>query len=303
MKKGMYMRLKTKGWIAIFILVIVLSACSSKNEVVISGKPWTEQYILPYILGGVIEENTDYDVKYEEGLGEVAILTPALDKGEIDLYVEYTGTGLKDVLEEETEPGESPDSVYDRVKKGYDEEFDVKWLEPLGFENAYTLTYAPDSGYEAETISELAEISQKNDMVFGAPHPFYERVGEGYDDLVEAFPFDFSDTKSIDPNIMYDAVEKGDVDLVPGFTTDSRIEKFDLVTTEDDKDFFPMYDAVPIIRKEALEDMPELEDAINKLAGEISEEEMLKMNARVDIDEEKPEDVANDFLVEKGLIE
>src|SRR5699024_5292194 len=132
------------------------------------------------------------------------------------------------------------DSVYDRVKKGYDEEFDVKWLEPLGFENAYTLTYAPDSGYEAETISapktmsffweisansemvsyapdsgyeaetisELAEISQKNDMVFGAPHPFYERVGEGYDDLVEAFPFDFSDTKSIDPNIMYDAVEK-----------------------------------------------------------------------------------------------
>src|SRR5699024_6456358 len=100
------------------------------------------------------------------------------------------------------------------------------------------------------------------------PHPFYERVGEGYDDLVEAFPFDFSDTKSIDPNIMYDAVEKGDVDLVPGFTTDSRIEKFDLVTTEDDKDFFPMYDAVPIIRKEALEDMPELEDAINKLAGE-----------------------------------
>src|SRR5699024_2467617 len=267
MKKGMYMRLKTKGLIAIFILVIVLSACSSKNEVVISGKPWTEQYILPYILGGVIEENTDYDVKYEEGLGEVAILTPALDKGEIDLYVEYTGTGLKDVLEEETEPGESPDSVYDRVKKGYDEEFDVKWLEPLGFENAYTLTYAPDSGYEAETISELAEISQKNDMVFGAPHPFYERV------------------------------EKGHGRLTTGYTTERRIEKFDLVTTEDDKDFFPMYDAVPIIRKEALEDMPELEDAINKLAGEISEEEMLKMNARVDIDEEKPEDVANDFLV------
>src|SRR5699024_11746256 len=115
-----------------------------------------------------------------------------------------------------------------------------------------------------------------NDMVFGTPDPFYESGGVGYDDLIEAFPFDLSDTKSIDPNIMYDDVEKGDVDLVPGFTTDSSIEKFDLVTTEDDKDFFPMYDAVPIIRKEALEDMPELEDAINKLAGEISEEEMLK---------------------------
>src|SRR5699024_1986076 len=111
MIKGMYMKMKTKGFIAIFIIVIVLSACSSKNEVVISGKAWTEQYILPYILGGVSEENTDCDVKYEEGLGEVAILTPALDKGEIDLYVGYAGTGLKDVLEEETEPGESTDRV------------------------------------------------------------------------------------------------------------------------------------------------------------------------------------------------
>src|SRR5699024_8501548 len=152
MKKGMYMRMKTKGWIAIFMFVIALSACSSKTEVVISGKPWTEQYILPYILGGFIAENTDYDVKYEEARCEVAILLRAVDKGEIELYVEDTGTGLNDVLEEETEPGESPESVYDRVKKGYDEEFDVKWLEPLGFENAYTLTYAPDSGYEAETI-------------------------------------------------------------------------------------------------------------------------------------------------------
>src|SRR5699024_53462 len=143
----------------------------------------------------------------------VAILTPALDKGEIDLYVEYTGTGLKDVLEEETEPGESPDSVYDRVKKGYDEEFDVKWLEPLGFENAYTLTYAPDSGYEAETISELTEISQKNDMVCSTPHSFYDRVELRYEDIVDAFLFYFTEKKSIDPNIFYDAVEKGDVDL------------------------------------------------------------------------------------------
>src|SRR5699024_12711794 len=122
------MRLKTKGLIAIFILVIVLSACSSKNEVVISGKPWTEQYILPYILGGVIEENTDYDVQYEEGLGEVAILTPASDKGETDLYVEYTGTDLKDVHVEETERGESPDSDYERIEKRYEEEPDRKWL-------------------------------------------------------------------------------------------------------------------------------------------------------------------------------
>src|SRR5699024_10039243 len=154
-----------------------------------------------------------------------------------------------------------------------------------------------------ETISALAENSQKNDMVVGAPHPLYERVGEGYNVLVEAFSFDFSYKKSIDLNIIYNAVENRVVNEVQGFTTENRKEKFDIMTKEDGEEFSQMYDDVQIIRKEALEDMPELEDAINKLDGEISEEEMLKMKARVDIDEEKPEDVANDFLVEKGLIE
>lgn len=285
------------------VLLFILTACGSKkDEIVISGKPWTEQFILPYVLGLVIEEHTDYQVTYKDGLGEVAILTPAIDKGEIDVYVEYTGTGLMDVLEEETEPGESSESVYERVKAGYEENFNVTWLEPLGFENTYTLAFAKDSGIEAETYSDLAERSKEKDLVFGAPHAFYERVGEGYDDLVKEYSFEFSDTKSLDPNIMYDAVKNGEVDLIPGFTTDSRLQLFDLVTTIDDLQFFPKYDAVPIVRQELLEQLPGLEEAINMLAGKISEEDMLKMNARVDIDDEKPEEVAREFLMEKGLI-
>ena len=102
---------------------------------------------------------------------------------------------------------------------------------------------------------------------------------------------------------MYDAVKKGEVDVIPGFTTDSRIELFDLVTTEDNQEFFPKYDAVPLVRQEVLDEMPKLEEAINQLAGEITEEDMLEMNAKVDVDEEKPEDVAKAFLQEKGLIE
>ncbi|MGM8211211.1 glycine betaine ABC transporter substrate-binding protein [Virgibacillus sp. W0430] len=283
-------------------VLLLLSACSEKQEIVISGKPWTEQFILPYILGKYIEDKTNYEVTYKEGLGEVAILTPAIEKGEIDLYVEYTGTGLKDVLEEQTEPGESAQRIYERVKKGYEEKYDVTWLEPLGFENGYTLAYWKENGYEAATYSELADISKKEAMVFGAPHAFYERVGEGFDDLIKAYPFEFSKTSSLDPNIMYDAVKNGDVDVIPAFTTDSRIQLFNLATTEDDLQFFPKYDAVPIVRMEVLDQFPELKDVINALAGKISEEEMLQMNARVDVDNEKPEDVAHDFLVDNGLI-
>ncbi|WP_172370666.1 glycine betaine ABC transporter substrate-binding protein [Sporosarcina jiandibaonis] len=289
--------------VIVLSLALLLSACGSKDEIVIGGKPWTEQYILPHILGLYIESETDYKVRYEDGLGEIGILTPAIEKGEIDLYVEYTGSGLKDVLKEESEAGESSESVFDRVKKGYEDKFAVTWLEPLGFENGYTLAYTKEKSYDSATYSELAEKSSKEDMVFGAPHAFYERKGDGYDDFVNAYPFKFADAKSLDPNVMYEAVKNGDVDVIPAFTTDSRIQLFDLATTEDDLGFFPKYDAAPVVRQDTLEKFPELEKVLNSLAGKITEEDMLKMNSRVDLDKKKPEDVARDFLIEKGLIE
>lgn len=287
---------------------LALSGCGgssgdTSDPIVIGGKPWTEQYILPHILGQYIEANSDYTVEYEEGLGEVSILTPALEQGDIDLYVEYTGTGLKDVLKQESEPGQSSEEVLQLVREGYEAEYDATWLEPLGFENGYTLAFSKDSGFTAATYSELAEISQSQDLSFGAPHPFYERQGDGYDDMITTYPFEFSATDSFDPAIMYEAVNSGDVDVIPAFTTDSRIGLFDLQTTEDDLSFFPKYDAAPVVRQETLEQYPELEDLLNELAGQINEEEMLAMNARVDVDQDKPEDVARDFLMEKGLIE
>lgn len=288
---------------------LILSGCGgtgsgdTSDPIIIGGKPWTEQYILPHILGQYIEANSDYTVEYEDGLGEVSILTPALEQGDIDLYVEYTGTGLKDVLKQESEPGQSSEEVLELVREGYEAELDATWLEPLGFENGYTLAYSKDKGYDAATYSELAEISQSEDMSFGAPHPFYERQGDGYDDMITTYPFEFSATDSFDPAIMYEAVNSGQVDVIPAFTTDSRIGLFDLETTEDDLSFFPKYDAAPVVRLATLEKYPELEDLLNELAGQISEEDMLAMNARVDVDQDQPQDVARDFLVEKGLIE
>lgn len=290
------------------IASIALAGCGNTSNgdasdpIIVAGKPWTEQFILPHILGQYIEANTDYTVEYEEGLGEVAILTPAIEKGDIDVYVEYTGTGLQSVLGEDLKQGESSEKVLERVRAGYEEKFDVTWLEPLGFENTYTLAYKKDQPYNATTYSDLVEASKSEEMVFGAPHAFYERPGDGYDAMVEVYPFNFTDKKSLDPNVMYEAVKKGDVDVIPAFTTDGRIERFDLAITEDDLGFFPKYDAVPIVREETLEKYPELEDALNGLAGKISVEDMQKMNARVDIDGVKAEDVARDFLIEKGLI-
>ncbi|SEQ41452.1 glycine betaine ABC transporter substrate-binding protein [Piscibacillus halophilus] len=289
------------------LFVSLLAACGSSGSdegtIKIGGKPWTEQYILPQIVGQYIEAHTDLDVQYEDGLGEVAVITPAIDQGDIDIYVEYTGTGLEAVLNEQAEERESSESVFQRVKEGYEEKFNVTWLEPLGFENTYTLAYHPDADYDAQTFSDLVEVSQNQEMSFGAPHPFYEREGDGYDAMIETYPFDFSRTDSLDPNVMYEAVYNKEVDLIPAFTTDGKIERYGLQATTDDLGFFPKYDAAPLIRMETLENHPELEDVINELAGQISEEEMQEMNAKVDIDDMKAEVVAEEFLKGKGLID
>ncbi|QTC42715.1 glycine/betaine ABC transporter substrate-binding protein [Bacillus sp. V3] len=294
----------------IFSPIIILLAASlliagcgnngGKDTITVSGKMWTEQFILTQIMAELLKEKTDLDVKVDEGLGEVSILTPALEKGDIDVYVEYTGTGLEAVLKEQAAEGASGDEILEQVRKGYEKKFDVTWLKPLGFENTYTLAYTEDQDFDAKTFSDLVPLSK--DLSFGAPHQFYEREGDGYDAFSKAYGFEFKAKESYDPNIMYEAVKNGDVDIIPAFTTDGRIERYNLKSTEDDKGFFPPYDAAPIIRQEVLKEHPEVEDVLNELAGKISEKEMSEMNAKVDIDKEEPKDVAREFLISKGLI-
>ncbi|MGG3737747.1 glycine betaine ABC transporter substrate-binding protein [Aeribacillus pallidus] len=283
------------------LLLGILSGCNnaSDDKIVVSGKMWTEQYILTHMIAELLKEKTDLTVEVKEGLGEVSILTPALEKGDIDIYVEYTGTGLEAVLKEKVQPGEAADEILARVRKGYKEKYNVVWLEALGFENTYTLAYRKGEGIEAKTYSDLSEYA--SELIFGAPHQFYERE-DGYDALAETYGFSFKEKKSYDPNIMYEALKKGDVDIIPAFTTDGRIERYDLGTTKDDKGFFPPYYAVPIVRQEVLDAHPEVEEVLNLLAGQISEEDMTSLNAKVDIDQEDPREVARQFLKEKGLI-
>lgn len=286
-------------------LMVLLAGCGNgggdgEEAIKISGKKWTEQYILPHILSEYIQAKTDYNVTVDEGLGEVTILTPALEKGDIDIYVEYSGTGLEAVLKEKVKEGETADEILERVRAGYEEQLNATWLEPLGFENTYVLAYRNDADINAETFSDLS--TKSGDLSFGGPHEFYERE-DGYDALAEAYNFQFKEKKSFDPNIMYEAVKNKEVDVIPAFTTDARIDRFELAYAKDDQKFFPPYFAAPVVRQEVLEQYPELEGVLNELAGKISEDQMREMNAKVDIEGEDPKQVAIDFLKEAGLIE
>ncbi|RSK27154.1 glycine/betaine ABC transporter substrate-binding protein [Bacillus sp. HMF5848] len=290
----------------VFILILIVSGCggdNAKQEVLtVSGKKWTEQYILPYIIAEYVKANSDYTVEVKEGLGEVAILTEALKEGDIDLYVEYTGTGLLTVLKEPHDPSASADEILERVKKGYKDEFNLVWTAPLGFENTYALAFRDElkENITARTFSDVAPLT--NELTFGAPPEFFERE-DGYDGLVDTYNFAFKDTTSLDPNIMYQAVKDGQVDIIPAFTTDGRIARFNLATLKDDKQYFPPYYAAPIVRQEALDTFPKLEELLDNLGDQITELEMAEMNAKVDIDGLDPVNVAKQFLQDKGLIQ
>ncbi|WP_409294557.1 glycine betaine ABC transporter substrate-binding protein [Peribacillus sp. SCS-26] len=287
---------------AAILLFFSFRGGSSNDTVVIAGKKWTEQYILPYIVSEYVKDKTDYKVQIKEGLGETPILTQALRKGDIDLYVEYTGTGLLTILKEKYNPEDSADDIYKKVNEGYQDKYDLKWLKPLGFENTYALAFNQASFKKAgvKTISELAPKS--DDVRFGAPTEFYERE-DGYTAFTETYNLQFKEKRSLDANLMYSALNEGKVDAIPAFTTDGRLVRFNLKTLKDDKKFFPPYYAAPVVREETLKKFPELEDAVNGLAGKISDEEMAEMNAQVDLDKKDPEDVAKAFLKKKGLID
>ncbi|HEX7065825.1 MAG TPA: glycine betaine ABC transporter substrate-binding protein [Bacillales bacterium] len=293
-------------------MIMVLSACGSGgggdsaegggDPVVISGKPWTEQRILPYILADYIKAKTDIPVTVDEGVGETNVLQQAITDGDIDMYVEYTGTGYLAVLDKEFKPGQSAEEIYKTTKQAYEKQFNLTWLQPLGFQNTYSITVRQETAdkYGIKKASDIVQYSK--DMIFGGPATFYGRP-DGYDYMVEAYGYHFKDHKSFKPGLMYKALDEGQVDVIPAFTTDARLDKYNLATTVDDKHIFPPYYAAPVVRMDVLEAYPKLAEVVNQLKGKISDEEMRHLNGLVDIKRKKPEEVAKQFLKDKGLIE
>lgn len=271
-----------------------------EGEIVIGSKPMAEQYILVEILSQLIEEETDLDVEENFGIaGGTSNLHPALVKGDIDMYPEYTGTGWMFVLKEELI--NDPDKLYEETKKAYEEEYDLVWTKPYGFNNTYTLAMKKDKAESMgiESFSDLAEKS--GELRFGAEYDFYER-DDGFLALSEAYGLNFEEEKEIDIALKYMAIEDGEVDVINAFSTDGLLKEYNMKVLKDDKNFFPSYKAATVVRKETLEKYPELESILDKLSGIITEEKMIDMNHRVEKNNEDPEDVAEDFLEKEGLI-
>ena len=283
-------------------ILLTLTACSSEEPktVVIASKPHSEQYILAEMLSLLIENHTDIKVEKKLGIGGgTSNIHPAMLSGDFDIYPEYTGTGLLFVLKEDLIT--DSDELYKRVQDRYLEEYNIKWLGLYGFNNTYALAVKESTAqtYNLETYDDLALASK--DLVFGAEYDFFER-DDGYEALKDAYGFEFKDTKEMDIGLKYEAIGSDEVDAINAFSTDGLIKQYNLKVLEDNKNFFPAYQAATLIRKETLDKYPELEEVLEKLTGQISDDEMIQMNYQVEKENMDPRDVAEQFLKAKGLI-
>lgn len=287
-------------------------AQDAKPSVAVGSKQFTEQLILGELLALLLED-AGYEVERQIGLAGTDIVHQALVNDEVDTYVEYTGTGLLAILNMSLPTGTPAagaaatpvagvDAVYGIVKDEYASQFNVVWLDPLGFNNTYTLALTEERAAElgVETISDLIAVS--GDLTFGATQEFLTRP-DGLPGLMETYQgLEFADAQGFDPGLVYQAVDSGDVDVISAFATDGRIPALGLVTLEDDLGFFPPYHAAPVVRQEVLDEDPAVADVLNSLAGLLDDQTMAGLNAQVDVDGEEPEDVARAFLEEQGLI-
>ncbi|GAK14287.1 LOW QUALITY PROTEIN: osmotically activated L-carnitine/choline ABC transporter, permease protein OpuCB [Geomicrobium sp. JCM 19039] len=283
---------------------LVLAACgggSDEDTVVVGGKDFTEQIILTHMVAELIEENTELNVEREENLGNTEILTQGMMDGDIDLYIEYTGTSYITVLNHEIDPENPPtaEEVYNTVQEEYDAEYDIAWLDEFDFENRYSLVMRGADAADVADMSALAD--QTDELTLGHNANFGERP-DGLD-RTDMYGYSWGDTAQMDDGLMYDALRNEEVDVIAAFTTDGRIPAYDLEVIADDLNYFPPYYAAPIIMNDTLEAHPELEDLLAQLGPLLTEETMAELNAEVDINAELEEVVARDFLIENGLID
>lgn len=300
-------------WALALLGVLVWLICSGSatpsmagdKRLVIGGKMFSEQYLLVE-MAKLLLEKEGFSVTTRTGVGTV-VARRSLESGQIDLYYEYTGTAYtvffkqKDLM-----IMNDPAKVYKWVKQK-DREKGLIWLDPVGFNNTYTLMMQKEQARElgVNSLRDLAALAvQKPHLVtIALDAEFWERP-DGFKKLMRAYGFSLpaGNIKKMDPGLCYLALKNGQVLSAMGFATDGRVAAFGFVNLIDDKKFFPVYNPAPVVRAEVLTRYPRLRDILLPLSRKLDTTEMQKLNALVDVEHQSTERVARDWLTAKGLL-
>jgi osmoprotectant transport system substrate-binding protein len=304
MKQFKYLGMVLAVFLAV-TLYIDSTATAAEKKLVVGSKNFTEQQILGQIMIQLLQAK-GFTCDDKTGLGGTLVARKALENGQIDIYMEYTGTALVTMLKEKkiiTDPKE----CYAFVKKADLERNGLVWLPYMPFNNTYCLMMRKDDAAAKgiKTLSDLSAFVKANpDAIrFGTGPEFYARP-DGYKPLQKKYDFKFSKDKIIkmDDGLLYKAVKDGQVDVGMGFATDGRIKGMDLVVLEDDLNYFPVYNPAPVVRKDTAKEYPELESIFSALAEKLDTQTMTELNYAVDGEHKSVADIAHEWLKSVGLI-
>jgi len=273
-----------------FVIELTLKNYLSGQTVTVASKNFTEQEILGEIISIVLEEKGDIKVKRNFNLDGTLVTFHAMRSNSIDIWPAYTGTALIEILKEEDVKGKD----LEWLRKEYLKKFDIEWIEPLGCENHYVFLVDQDS-----PITTLQELANQAKVKIGMGPEFIARPE--YKMICKAYQMQ-SKPLSLEDSLIYMALEKGNIDAGLGYSTDGRIDKYNLRVLEDDKYVLPSYEVAPVVRGEILKKHPQIRTLLLELQGSLTNETMQELNTQVDSDHKRPYDVARAFLVENGFL-
>ena len=302
-------KLKLKQISLIVTILVILTAGSFlpqiKNKsfnqpLIIAGKLGTEPNILIQMYKLLIENQTDIKVELKENLGKTAFLYQALKSGAIDLYPEFTGTITKTLLKNPPKSSNNARLVYEQAKLGIKREDDLVYLRPMAYQNTYALAVKQDfaTKYHLQTISDLQKVSSF--AIAGFTLEFSQRA-DGNKGLQSKYQLNLK-VKTMEPALRYKALERGDIQVIDVYSTDSEIRRYHLKVLQDNRQLFPPYQGAPLMRAETLKKYPDLKPVLNQLAGKITTKQMQELNYQVDVLKKSPRQVAQKFLSEQGLL-
>ncbi len=300
MKRGspIYVR----GCAIIAVLAVLLSSCapSHSDRIVVGSKNFTESLMLGELLAQIVEARTPLKVERRFYLAGTYICQQALLAGRIDIYPEYTGTALTAILKEKVS-GDGT-QVYQRVKSEYESRFALTLGPPLGFNDTFAMEIRGDDARRLKltTLSQAAAYAPQWHAGFG--YEFMERP-DGYAGLAAAYGLHFAGPpRVIDMGLLAQSLKNHQIDIAAGNATDGLIPALDLFVLEDDRHYFPPYEAVGVVRQQTLQEHPEVAQAMAELGGKISDQEMQKLNYALDGQRRDAKEVAHEFLRSKGLV-
>lgn len=300
-----------KRVISLFIIMFMMTffiGCSSskKDEIVIYDGQFSEMQIIHQMVKMLVEKHTDATVVIKDEMSPVNSFNEMV-KGNADIMNSYDGTLLTTYLKLDTKDIPEGETLYDFVNEVAQKEKGVYLLDKLGINNTYSIAVPQEIAekYKLKTISDLVPVADK--LVFGAEHEFFSQEGSmKYYPFVDFYGLHFKEAKPVDLGLKYSAVENGQIDVTEVYATEGLNKKAGLKILEDDRKFFPEYNGALLVRADLFERFkdiaPNLKDTLNMLGGIFTNEIMVELTYEVDVEGRTPEDVAKEFLTEKGLI-